>query len=160
MADNYDYNQDRVELGDDTSDNNASGLSGYSLDVSPNGSWPGLSADPNKQRLDTEAMLSIAQSIDNYVEALQNSGHNEIQGKAAVSYGPDSWGAAVYLKDASGQVASTVSRYTTDLITNLSAAAAAIRSAAGQYASAESTNQHSASNQQNSLDGSRSSTGY
>ncbi|MEP7020107.1 MAG: hypothetical protein ABI808_05615 [Pseudonocardiales bacterium] len=157
---NYDYTQDRVTLGGDTSDNNATGLGGYSLDVSPNGSWPGLSADPNKQRLDTDAMMSVAQSIDNYVQALQNSGHTEIQGKAAVSYGPDSWGAAVYLKDASSQVATTVSQYTSELITNLTAASGAIRKAAGQYSGAESTNQQSASNQQNSLDGSRSSTGY
>lgn len=152
MAD-YNYGDDRVHLGDDKSQNTASGLGGYSLDVSPDGSWPGLSAAPDKQRVDPEKMNAVADTIDGYVQTLQNSGATQIQGATSVSYGPDSWAAAVYLKDASGQVAQTVSSYTQTLIQNLTAASAAIRSATQGYKGAEQTNTHSATNQQNSLDG-------
>lgn len=151
MAD-YNYSHDRVKLGGDTGDNNASGLGGYSLDVSPDGKWPGMSADPNKQRLNADDMITIAQTIDNYVEALQNSGAAEIPSKAAVSFGPDSWQAAVYLKDASGQVAKGVSEYTTKLISNLQAASTAIKNASGKYSGAESANQQGAANQQRDID--------
>jgi hypothetical protein len=148
----YNYTHNRVTLGDDTSDNNAAGLAGYSLDVSPNGDWPGTNADPNKQRVNADDMLAVARTIDNYVEALQNSGATEIPAKAAVSYGPDSWQAAVYLRDASGQVAHGVSQYTAKLIANLQAASTAIKHAAGKYSGAESTNRQSAAGQQSSLD--------
>lgn len=157
MAD-YNYGNDRVHLGDEKSQNTASGLAGYSLDVTRDGSWPGLNAAPDKQRVDPDKMNAVADTIDGYVQALQNSGATQIQGATSVSYGPDSWGAAVYLKDASGQVAQTVSSYTQTLIQNLTAASAAIRSATQGYKGAEKTNTTSATNQQNSLDQGHSSS--
>jgi hypothetical protein len=154
MAD-YNYGGDkRVSLGDDTSDNGASGLGGYTLNVVPDQNWPGMSADPNKQKVDADAMNDVATTIDNLVESLQGSAISDVTTKSAqANYGPDSWGAASYLKDATGQVATAVTQYTQELITNLQSAAKAIRNATGQYTGAESTNKASAGNQQSAVDG-------
>ncbi|HEV7205611.1 MAG TPA: hypothetical protein VGN18_13460 [Jatrophihabitans sp.] len=151
MAD-YNYGNDRVHLGDEKSQNTASGLGGYSLDVSRDGSWPGLNAAPDKQRVHPEKMNAVAGTIESIAQGLQASHFTEIQSSTSVSYGPNSWGAAVYLKDASGQVAQTVTNYTQQLIANLTDAANAIRKASGGYQGAESTNTSSATNQQASLD--------
>jgi hypothetical protein len=155
----YNYTStDRVSLGGDKSDNNASSLGGYSLDVTPDGNWPGLSADPNKLRQNKEDMQTVVQAINDFVQTLQNSDYAQIESKTAVSYGPDSWGAAVYLKDASGQVAKGVREYTATLITNLQDASKSIASALGQYSGAETANKQSASNQQSTLDNNSTSS--
>lgn len=150
---NYDYSRQRVQLTGDSSANGAASLGGYSLDVRPQANWPGTTADPNSQRLNTDKMLDIAAVIDGYVQALQNSGAPQVEGDTAVSFGPDRWQAAVYLGDANKQVARLVSQYTGKLITNLQAASTAIRQAANGYGGAEKANQRSAANQQSSVDG-------
>ena len=158
----YDYSHQRVALTGDSGENGAATLGGYSLEVQKQPNWPGTTADPNSQRLNTDRMLDVASVIDGYVQALQNSGALQVEGDTAVSFGPDRWQAAVYLGEANKQVARLVSQYTNKLIQNLTDASTAIRKAAGGYHGAESANQHSAGNQQASLDGGghTSSTAY
>lgn len=149
----YSYTN-RVALTDSTSKNNATDVGGYPLDVSPDGSWPGLSADPNQQTLDTDKMLTIADALDSMVQTLQNSSvMSDVQSTASTSYGPQNWEAAVYLQQANKEVANTVANYTTQLIKNLSGASAAIRAAASGYTGAETTNVQSAQNQSNAIPG-------
>jgi|tagenome__1003787_1003787.scaffolds.fasta_scaffold20450877_2 hypothetical protein len=152
----YEYGDDRVQLTGDSSQNGAASMGGYPLDVRPDGNWPGRSADPNSQKLDTDRMLHLASLIDSYAKTLQGSGVLQIEGDTTVSYGPDRWQAAVYLADASKQVARTVSSYTQLLLENLQGASAAIQAAAAGYSGAENANKHSAANQQGSVDGSTS----
>lgn len=152
----YEYGDDRVQLTGDSSQNGATAQAGYPLDVRPDGNWPGRSADPNRQRLDTDKMLELASVIDTYVQTLQGSGVLQIEGDTTVSYGPDRWQAAQYLGQASKQVARTVSSYTQQLIQNLQGASLAIKNAAAGYSGAEHANQASAANQQSAVDGSTS----
>jgi ribosome-binding factor A len=138
----YDYNHHRVSLdNNDRSRNTATALDGYPLDIQPDGSWPGLDANPREQRFDKQAMLDVADKIDRLISDV---GTIDLSSAASVSFGPDSWQAAVYLRQASGQVAHAVSEYSQELIRNLQAAAQAIRTAAGTYGTAESANAASA----------------
>ena len=157
----YNYSDNRVELSDTTSGNRATGLGGYPLDVRPDGSWPGTSANPNQLRADTDRMNAVADRIDAMVSTLTNSGLvQEVSTKSgAARYGPDSWQAASYLKDATGQVAQAVSSYGQELITNLQGASAAIRRATASVAGGEQANVTTANNQQDQID-STSSSGY
>jgi hypothetical protein len=154
--DKYNYDAHRAHLSDsDSGANSAQGLgSDYHLNVQLEGNWPGISPDPNKQRFDVENMRKAAGKIDELISALTGTGSGtpaSIQQHGAPSYGPDTWAAANYLKTASSQMAGTVGKYAQDMVTNLSAAAQAIRSAADAYDKAEGANQQSGQNQQSSL---------
>ncbi|HSV66262.1 MAG TPA: hypothetical protein VLJ59_10205 [Mycobacteriales bacterium] len=152
----YDYGDQHIRLDDnDSSKNKATGLSDYSLEVTPDRNWPGTSANPKQQRFDTHKMRLVADRIDSYVTSLEGGGVKTIAQTAAVSFGPPSWNAAVYLQKASGDVATLVGQYSAQLVENLRAAASSIRAAADQYDGAEDTNMISANNQHRSLDGNR-----
>ncbi|HVQ93660.1 MAG TPA: hypothetical protein VMU51_21665 [Mycobacteriales bacterium] len=144
----YNYDQHRVTLGDDRSQNAATGLTGYPLDVRPDAHWPGLDRNPREQRFDQTAMNDVADKID---QLIADVGTINVSSAGAVSFGPDSWQAAVYLKHASGQVAGAVQTYSQQLIQNLQQAAAAIRAAAGNYAGAENASSTGVGNVNNNL---------
>jgi hypothetical protein len=154
--DKYDYNAHSAHLSDsDSSQNSAQGLSNYHLDVELQKSWPGLDPDPHKQKFDVDMMKQAADTIDRLVTTLSGPGAGtptSIQQRGAPAFGPDSWAAASYLKTAAQEMASTVGKYTTDLIANLQAASRAIRSAAQSYDKSESANQRSGQNQQASAE--------
>lgn len=134
----YDYDQHRATIsGSDRSQNSAAALAGYPLDVRPDGSWPGLHADPSQQRFDKTAMNDVVETIRNLIA---DAGAIKLTSAASVSFGPETWQAAVYLKHASGQVAQAVQDYSQRLIQNLQQAADAISKAAGNYGDAETTN--------------------
>ncbi len=149
----YDYQNHRFHTTDDKSKNNATQLDGYSLDVTPDKNWPGLSADKNKQRFDVDKMDEVATWIEQQIKTLQTGSYTpqSVAQTGSVSYGPSSWNAANYLKDASGIVAKTVSDYSTQLITSLQSAAGSIRSAIAKYNGSETANTQSMNAQQNSL---------
>jgi hypothetical protein len=151
----YNYENHRFQLTDDRSRNSAQQLEGYPLDLTPIENWPGLTANPNRQRFDKDKMLEVASWIDRQIEALQRGQFTPqaLSSTASVSYGPADWNAANYLKQASGQVAQTVSDYAGQLITNLQGASAAIKAAAGRYGGTENTNADSMTSQQNSVTG-------
>jgi hypothetical protein len=154
VSDTYNYDAHRVHLSDSDSSKNAAAGIGYHLDVRLQGNWPGLDADPNKQRFDAEKMKAVADKIDGLISTLNGQGSGTpaaIQKHGAPSFGPDTWAAANYLKTAADAMASTVADYTRNLIANLQAAAQSIRSAADSYGKAEDANQQSGQNQQASL---------
>lgn len=147
----YGYTQ-HVQLTGEESKNDADSLSGHSLDVTPDQHWPGTSADPGKTRHDPDKMGAIIEQLQQFVEAMQNSGAAEIRGKtSSVSYGPPDWQAATYLKSATDQVGQLVSQYAQQLSKNLTDAASSIQSALAHYGGAENANTGSAKNQQSSV---------
>lgn len=148
----YDYiGSHKFQLTDDKSRNDAQSLDGYPLDVTLE-SWPGLSANPNKQRFDVDKMLEVANWIDGQIRSIQSANYTpqSLAATATVSFGPPDWNAANYLKQSSGQVAKTVSNYAGQLVTSLQEASTAIRTAAAKYGGAETTNADSMTSQQNS----------
>jgi hypothetical protein len=153
--DRYDYNAHRAHLSDsDSSQNSAQGIN-YHLDVQLQKDWPGLSPDPNKQKFDVDKMRQAAGQIDHLIRVLTGGGSGtpqSIQQHGAPSFGPDTWAAATYLKTAAQEMASTVGKYSQDLIDNLRAASQAITAAADGYGGAEHANVQSGQNQQASLD--------
>jgi len=152
----YDYiGHHQFQLTDDHSRNDAQALDGYPLDILPDSNWPGLSADPNKQRFDTDKMLEVADWIDSQIRSIQGGSYTpaSLASTGTVSYGPPDWNAANYLKQSSGQVARTVSNYAGQLVTNLQEASTAIRTAAAKYGGAESTNADTMTTQQNNAAG-------
>jgi hypothetical protein len=160
VSDTYNYDDHRVHLSDSDSDKNGAASLNYHLDVQLDGNWPGMSPDPHKQRFDVHKMREAAGKIDELIAGLTGAGTGTPQSIAkngSPSFGPDSWAAAKYLKTASDQVVGTVSKYTTDLVTNLTAAANSIRAAADAYDKSENANKKSGSNQQASLEGTPSS---
>lgn len=148
-----DYNygsDDSVHLGDQESENHAGSLAGYSLDVRVDPTWPGTSADPNKTRVDPDKLKKIADDIDKLVVAFQDSSvtDNVTQKASNAKFGPGTWHAATYLQQASTNATTLINQYTTGMISNLSAASAAIRAAAGGYGGGEQANVTTANNQQ------------
>jgi hypothetical protein len=158
----YNYENHRAHFTDDRSQNSAQALEGYPLDITLDDRWPGLTANPNRQRFDADKMLEVADWIDQQVAAIQRGQFTPqaLASTASVSYGPADWNAANYLKQASGRVATTVSDYAGQLVTNLQAASAAIRGAAGRYGRAENTNTDSMTSQQNSVTGQQAPTSW
>ncbi|SHG69528.1 hypothetical protein SAMN05443575_2568 [Jatrophihabitans endophyticus] len=150
----YDYGQHRVELGGDTSDNNASGMSGYTLDVRPDPSWPGTSANTSQLRADPDKMNQVADTIDHIVQTLQGNGlPSDVKTTSAnAMYGPDTWLAAKFLKQSTSDVADVVGEYMTKLITNLQSASGSIRGATGSLAGSEQANTQSANTQHSQID--------
>jgi hypothetical protein len=152
MVTDYNYGNHRAGLSDsDSSQNSAQSLEGYPLDVQPDASWPGLDANPNELHLDKQGMLGVADAIDRLIEDV---GTVDVTQAGSVSFGPDSWQAALFLKDASTQVSGAVNQYAKQLVTNLQQASAAIRAAAGQYGSAEQGSTGDVNTVQSNLDGS------
>jgi hypothetical protein len=152
MVTDYNYGNHRAGLSDsDSGQNSAQALAGYPLDVQPNADWPGTEGNPRELHVDKHGMLAVADTIDGLIEDI---GTIDVTQAGNVSFGPDSWQAALFLKDASGQVAGAVNQYARELVTNLQAASAAIRAAAGQYGSAEQTSADSVNTVQGNLDGS------
>jgi len=153
--DRYDYNAHRAHLsGSDSGQNSAEGIN-YHLDVQLQKDWPGLDPDPKKQKFDVQKMRQAADRIDGLISGLTGGGSGTpqaIQQHGSPSFGPDTWAAASYLKTASQEMASTVGKYSQDLITNLQAASQAIRTAADGYDGTEHANVQSGQNQQASLD--------
>jgi methyl-accepting chemotaxis protein len=152
----YSYDDYRVTLdSNDSSKNTASDIQGYPLDIQLDPSWPGLSVDPNKVRADHDKMNALADQIDQMVQNLQDGGSGTpgsiVSASSQARYGPDTWFAAKSLKSASDQVATTVSKYSQDLLANLQAASAAIRQAAGTYQQADRTSQQAAQTQDQNL---------
>lgn len=134
----YNYDQHRATLdGSDRSRNTATNLSGYSIQIKPESDWPGLERNPREQRFDKDAMIGVTDAIKGLVAEL---GTIDLTSAGSVSFGPDSWQAAVYLREASGQVARTVNTYAQELIRNLEQATANIRAAAINYGGAENAN--------------------
>ena len=160
----YNYDNHRFQPTDDRSKNYAQSLDGttYHLDVTLQADWPGLGADPHKQRFDVQKMNDVARWIDEQIRTLQQGSYTpqSLPPTASVSYGPTDWNAANNLKAASGEVAKTVSDYANKLIVNLNAASAAIKKAAAHYGGAEQTNLDSMTSQQNSLAGQPSPTSW
>jgi hypothetical protein len=107
-------------------------------------------------------MMDVAAWIDEQIKSLQRGSYTPqaLNGTKSVSYGPTDWIAANHLKDASGRVATTVSDYAGDLLTNLQKASEAIKRAAGRYSSAENTNTDSMTSQQNSVTGQQTPTSW
>jgi hypothetical protein len=162
VVSDYNYENHRFELTDDRSRNSAQALEGYPLDITLDDSWPGVSANPNRQRFDADKMLEVADWIDQQVAAIQRGQFTPqaLGTTSSVTYGPPDWNAANYLKQASGRVATTVSDYAGQLVTNLQAASTAIRNAAGRYGRAENTNTDSMTSQQNSAAGQQAPTSW
>jgi hypothetical protein len=152
MVTDYNYGNHRANISDsDSSKNSAQSLDGYPLDVQPDSQWPGLDANPNELHVDKQGMLSVADTIDGLIEDI---GTIDVTQAGNVSFGPESWNAALYLKDASTQVSGAVNEYAKKLVANLQQASASIRAAAGNYGGAEQTSSDSVSNVQGNLDGS------
>jgi hypothetical protein len=159
----YDYiGNHQFHLTDDKSRNDAQTLAGYPLNVTPDAHWPGLTADPNKQRFDVDKMLEVADWIDSQIKSIQSANYTpeSLAGTATVSYGPADWNAANYLRQSSGEVAKTVSNYARQLVTNLQEAATAIRTAAAKYRGAEGTNTDTMNTQQTNLTGQPAPTSW
>jgi len=158
----YDYRGNHeVQLSNQHSENSAQGLDGYPLDLEY-ADWPGLSADPNKQRFDVDKMLEVADWIDGQITSIQQANYKpqDLAATGQVAYGPAEWNAANYLKQSSGQVAKTVSNYANQLVTNLQQASASIRAAAGKYGGSEQTNTDTMNNQQNNAAGQQAPTSW
>jgi hypothetical protein len=159
----YDYiGNHQVHLSDQKSENDAQVLQGYPLDVAPDPSWPGLTANPNHQRFDVDKMIEVANWIDQQVKLIESPHYKpqSLAGTAQVSYGPPDWNAANYLKAASGRVATTVSDYAVELVTNLKQASSSIRTAAAKYGGAENTNADSMDSQLNNVTGQQAPTSW
>jgi hypothetical protein len=158
----YNYQNHRFQLTDERSENYARALDGYPLDITVDRDWPGTTADPNRQRFDADAMLEVANQIDRKIQSIQSATYTpqSLAATASVAFGPADWNAANYLKQASGDVARTVSNYANQLITNLQAAAQSIRAAAGRNQGAEQTNLDSMTSQQHSVTGQQSPTSW
>lgn len=155
MVTDYNYGNHRANLSDsDSGQNSAQGLDGYPLDVQPDPSWPGLDGNPNELHVDKQGMLSVADTIDGLIEDI---GTIDVTQAGNVSFGPDSWNAALYLKDASTQVSGAVNEYAKKLVANLQQASASIRAAAGNYGTAEQSSSDDVSNVQGNLDSSSGS---
>lgn len=160
MADHdYDYSDNHVHLSDTDRGANAAEGIGLDLTITPQGTWPGTSADPNRLRCDTAKMREIADTLDQYVNnnlAGDTSGMpGSLMSLAGVSYGPDHWEAASRLKRVSGDVTKLVHEYSAALVQNLKEAAAAIRAAADTYDHGENANVATANNAQSNLDANR-----
>ena len=159
MPDNeYNYDQHRVTLDDsDRSENTAAALDGYyPLDLQPAADWPGTERNPREQRFNKDAMIEVADTIDRLIGEV---GSIDLSSTAGVNFGPDSWQAAVYLRQASAQVSRTVGTYSQELIQNLTTAAQSIRAAAGHYGGAEGANTANITGVDNNLAGSQPPAG-
>jgi len=153
----YDYDNHRVSLdSSDRSQNTATALEGYPLNPELEPNWPGADANPREQRFNKGAMEDVARAID---QLIRDVGRIDLQSATTASFGPDSWQAAVYLKDASSKVARTVNDYSQELIQSLTQAAQAIRTAAGNYGNAESANTANVDTVNNNLGANSGSTG-
>jgi uncharacterized protein YukE len=146
----YDYEHLTLDK-NDRSQNTATDIEGYPLDVTLQEGWPGTSADPHQVRYNPAKMREVADWLDQTANDLQGMPGrlNEVAGKA--NYGPDTWNEARHLGDASKQVLTAVVGYSNEILTNLHAAAQSIRTAADKYDGGESANEQSIANQQRTV---------
>jgi len=112
--------------------NGAQALPGYTPDVRPDGSWPGLDGSTDIRLKDADAAqvestlrtrAGTTQSLPAWLAAGTN-----------VSFGPASWHEANNLKAASGMVSDAVTKFIGEVVANMNQAADSVRTARETYA--------------------------
>jgi hypothetical protein len=133
----YDGSQ-AVTLDDhDRSKNDAHRLGGYELTITPDGGWPGLTPASKGITYRSDDMRAVAKWLRGKAEELRRVPADLLLGAGAVNFGPGSWAQAQHLKTASDMVCATVEQYSSSVLGNLEAAAAAIEAAADSYDKAD-----------------------
>jgi hypothetical protein len=109
------------------------------LDLDPN--WPGINSDPKQMRMDPEAMLALADRLDEAVKEIQRVPDDLVGGTQPTTFGPDRWASAASLTRTHRSVSESVINYTELATRMFLEAARAIRVTVRTITGAEDQNQ-------------------
>ncbi len=138
----YDHLGYDVQLTSDRSVNSAHALAGYSLEVQPDSTWPGLDGS-GQVRVRPEEVKQVADWLSGQADSAQSL-PQWLSTATAVSFGPSSWHEANNLKAASEVVSQAVSDYLGKTVANLSQAAATLNAVHDTYTRTDQANDHTA----------------
>lgn len=144
MSGDYTYDDEGVSLSDsDSGANTATGLGGYTGDISPNDNWPGVVVNKKELIAKPDDMRAVVKQLRDLADQIrESSAVREVERATSdVQMGPQDWQATNYLKTAGTQAAGLVAAGAKQIATNLDQAAAAIEAAADGYVNAEQSNQ-------------------
>ena len=134
----YDQQGHGVELTCDRSANSARALDGYTPDVRPDTSWPGLDGS-GKIQVEPGEVKRVAEWLHRQAGSAESL-PKWLSSETQVTFGPSSWHEANNLKAASQLVSEAVATYLGQVAANMTAAAGTLTSVHDTYTGTEQAN--------------------